>query len=124
MDPKHPSIDGLIQEKKDLTKPYNDETGLKESHLSHTRVIGDRSYTVKLSPTRRAPAMSAPAVESQLRGFLLYCEENCLSVSQEEKDFYDFLRERLQDSTSTQTPMEPRPGNPVPRVFTMLNPSN
>ena len=41
----------LMQEKKDLTKTLNDETGVEESHLNHTRVIGDRSYTVKLSIT-------------------------------------------------------------------------
>ena len=41
----------LLQEKKVLTKTLNDETGVEESYLSHTRVIGDRSYTVKLSIT-------------------------------------------------------------------------
>ena len=37
----------LMQEKKDLTRTLNDETGLEESCLSHMRVIGERSYTSK-----------------------------------------------------------------------------
>ena len=41
----------LMREKKDLTKTINDETGVEESHLSHMRVIGDRSYTAKQSIT-------------------------------------------------------------------------
>ena len=36
-----------MQEKKDLTRTLNDETGLEESCLSHIRVIGERSYTSK-----------------------------------------------------------------------------
>ena len=45
-------VDGvLMREKKDLTKTLNDETGLEESHLSHMRVIGNRSYTAKQSIT-------------------------------------------------------------------------
>ena len=41
----------LMQEKKDLTRTLNDETGLEESCLSHMRVIGERSYTSKHSIT-------------------------------------------------------------------------
>ena len=41
----------LMREKKYLTKTLNDETGLEESHLSHMRVIGNRSYTAKQSIT-------------------------------------------------------------------------
>ena len=38
-------VDGvLFKERKDLTKTLNDE-GVEESHLIHTRVIGERSYT-------------------------------------------------------------------------------
>ena len=45
-------VDGvLMQEKIDLTKTLNDETGVEESHLIHTRVIGERSYTAKQSIT-------------------------------------------------------------------------
>ena len=45
-------VDGvLMQERKDLTKTLNDETGVEENHLSHMRAIGDRSYTVKQSIT-------------------------------------------------------------------------
>ena len=45
-------VDGvLMQEKKYLTRTLNDETGLEESHLIHTRVIGERSYTAKQSIT-------------------------------------------------------------------------
>ena len=40
-----------MQEKKDLTKTINDETGVEESHLSHMRVIGNRSYTATQSIT-------------------------------------------------------------------------
>ena len=41
----------LMREKKDLTKTLNDETGVEESHLSHMRVIGNRSYTATQSIT-------------------------------------------------------------------------
>ena len=45
-------VDGvLMRERKDLTKTLNDETGVEESHLTHTRVIGERSYTAKQSIT-------------------------------------------------------------------------
>ena len=45
-------VDGvLMRERKDLTKTLNDETGVEESHLTHTRVIGKRSYTAKQSIT-------------------------------------------------------------------------
>ena len=40
-----------MKEKKDLTRTLNDETGLKDSHLSHMRAIGERSYTLKKSIT-------------------------------------------------------------------------
>ena len=35
----------LMRERKDLVKTLNDETGVEESHLTHTRVIGEKSYT-------------------------------------------------------------------------------
>ena len=45
-------VDGvLMRERKDLTKTLNDETGVEESHLTHTRVIGEKSYTAKQSIT-------------------------------------------------------------------------
>ena len=37
----------LMRERKDLVKTLNDETGVEESHLTHTRVIGEKSYTAK-----------------------------------------------------------------------------
>jgi hypothetical protein len=41
-------VDGvLMRERKDLVKSLNDETGVEESHLTHTRVIGEKSYTSK-----------------------------------------------------------------------------
>ena len=44
-------VDGvLFKERKDLSKTLNDE-GVEESHLIHTRVIGERSYTAKQSIT-------------------------------------------------------------------------
>ena len=43
-------VDGvLMRERKDLVKTLNDETGVEESHLTHTRVIGEKSYTSKQS---------------------------------------------------------------------------
>ena len=39
----------LMRERKDLVKTLNDETGVEESHLTHTRVIGEKSYTSKQS---------------------------------------------------------------------------
>ena len=45
-------VDGvLMQERKDLVKTLNDETGVEESHLTHTRVIGEKSCTAKQSIT-------------------------------------------------------------------------
>ena len=45
-------VDGVLMQKtKEWTKTLNDETGEEESHLSHMRVIGERSYTAKLSVT-------------------------------------------------------------------------
>ena len=45
-------VDGvLMQEKKDLTKTLNDETGVEESHLSIIRVIGSKIYTSKQTAT-------------------------------------------------------------------------
>ena len=38
-----------MRERKDLTKILNDETGVEECHLTHTRVIGEKSYTSKQS---------------------------------------------------------------------------
>jgi hypothetical protein len=41
-------VDGVsMQEKKELIKTLNDETGVEESHLSLVRVIGKRIYTAK-----------------------------------------------------------------------------
>ena len=43
-------VDGVLMiERKDLTKTLNIETGVEESHLIHTRVIGDKSYIAKQS---------------------------------------------------------------------------
>jgi hypothetical protein len=45
-------VDGVfMQERKDLTKTRNDETGVMESKLIHTRVIGEKSYITKQSIT-------------------------------------------------------------------------
>ena len=41
----------LLRERKDLTTTLNTETGLKEIHLTHTRFIGEKSYTSKQSFT-------------------------------------------------------------------------
>ena len=40
-----------MQERKDLTTTLNDETGVKEIHLTHTRVIREKSFTSKQSIT-------------------------------------------------------------------------
>ena len=40
-----------MQEKKDLIKTHNDETGVEESHLSLIRVIGNKIYTAKQTIT-------------------------------------------------------------------------
>ena len=59
-------VDGvLMREKKDLTKTINDETGKEESHLSHMRVIGDRSYIAKQSITDDSGAGSEDGKEDQ-----------------------------------------------------------
>ena len=45
-------VDGvLMRERKDLVKTLNDETGVEESHLTHTRFIGDKTFTAKKSIT-------------------------------------------------------------------------
>ena len=41
-------VDGvLIQEKKDQAETINAENGVKETHLSNTSVIEEKSYTAK-----------------------------------------------------------------------------
>ena len=43
-------VDGvLMQERKDLTKTLNFETGVEEKHFSHRRVMDERSVTTKQS---------------------------------------------------------------------------
>ena len=45
-------VDGVsMQEKKDLIKTLNDETGKEESHLSVIRVMGNRIYNAKQNIT-------------------------------------------------------------------------
>ena len=45
-------VDGvMMRERKDLTITLNDETGVEESQLTRTRVIGQQSYTSKQSMT-------------------------------------------------------------------------
>ena len=55
-----------MKEKKDLTRTLNEETGVEESHLSHMRVIGDRSYTAKQSITDDSGAGSEDGKEETI----------------------------------------------------------
>ena len=56
-------VDGVfMQEKIDLIKTLNDETGVEESLETRMRVIGNKSYTDKLSRDVTAGATGATAV--------------------------------------------------------------
>ena len=71
-------VDGvLFKERKDMTKTLNDE-GVEESHLIHTRVIGERSYTAKQSITDRKEEeemIETDMDDSQLENFKNEWEE-------------------------------------------------
>ena len=70
-------VDGvLFKERKDLSKTLNDE-GVEESHLIHTRVIGERSYTAKQSITDIGgeEGIESDTDDSQLENFKNEWEE-------------------------------------------------
>ena len=85
-------VDGvLFKERKDLIKTLNDE-GLKESHLIHTRVIGERSYvysyTAKQSITDRKEEeeiIETDMDDSQLENFKNEWEEKWNPTIQEDE---------------------------------------
>ena len=66
-------VDGVsIQDKKVLTITLNDETGVEESYLTHTRVIGDKVYTSKRSITdgeKNEELIETNMDESELENF-------------------------------------------------------
>jgi hypothetical protein len=72
-------VDGvLFKERKDLIKTLNDE-GLKESHLIHTRVIGEKSFTTKQCITdgeKEEEIIETDIIESDLENFKNEWEEN------------------------------------------------
>ena len=70
-------VDGVkMREMKVQTK--TDETGVEEKYLSHTRIIGDRSYTVKKSVTdrrRSEETIETDMNDAELENFKLEWEE-------------------------------------------------
>ena len=82
-------VDGvLMRERKDLIKILNDETGVEESHLTHTRVIGEKSYTSKQSITdgeKEEEMIETDMDHSELENFKNEWEEKRnLSIPQDE----------------------------------------
>ena len=79
-------VDGvLMRERKDLTKTLNDEI-----HLTHTRFIGEKSYTSKQSFTdgeKGEEVIETAMDHSELENFKIDWEEKWnrkLSISQDE----------------------------------------
>ena len=66
-------VDGVLF-KNDLTINLNDE-GVEESHLIHTRVIGERSYVAKKSITDGYDMIETDMDDSQLENFKNEWEE-------------------------------------------------
>ena len=67
----------LFKERKDLTKTLNDE-GVEESHLIHTRVIGEKSFTTKQCITdgeKEEEILETDIIESDLENFKNEWEE-------------------------------------------------
>ena len=96
-------VDGvLMQERKDLVKILNDETGVEESHyLTHTRVIGEKSYTAKQSITdgeKEDEVIETDMNDSELENFKNEWEEKwsqahileLLDATTEQYDISDF----------------------------------
>ena len=102
-DPGHRSIfldhqmivDGvLMQERKDLTKTFNDETGAEESHLTLNRVIGDKSYTAKKSITdgeEEEEIIETDMDDSELENFKNEWEEKWIPSIREDEPGTTFL---------------------------------
>ena len=82
-------VDGvLMREMKDLTKTLNDETGVEESHLTHTRVIGEKSYTSKQSITdgeKEEEIIDTDMDDSELENFKNEWEEKWNPSIQEDE---------------------------------------
>ena len=82
-------VDGvMMRERKDLTITLNDETGVEESHLTHTRVIGEKSYTSKQSITdgeKEEEMIETDMDHSELENFKNeWKEKRNLSIPQDE----------------------------------------
>jgi hypothetical protein len=68
-------VDGVsMQEKKELIKTLNDETGVEESHLSLVRVIGKRIYTAKQTDDGEEKEEMIQTDEMNMN---CNCESNC-----------------------------------------------
>ena len=82
-------VDGvLMRERKDLTKTLNDETGVEESHLTHTRVIGEKSYTSKQSISdgeKEEEMVETDMNDSELENFKNEWEEKWNPTIQEDE---------------------------------------
>ena len=82
-------VDGvLMRERKDLTKTLNDETGVEESHLTHTRVIGEKSYTSKQSISdgeKEEEIVETDMNDSELENFKNEWEEKWNPTIQEDE---------------------------------------
>ena len=77
-----------MREMKDLTKTLNDETGVEESHLTHTRVIGEKSYTSKQSITdgeKEEEIIDTDMDDSELENFKNEWEEKWNPSIQEDE---------------------------------------
>ena len=78
----------LMRERKDLVKTLNDETGVEESHLTHTRVIGEKSYTAKQSITdgeEEEEIIETDMDDSELENFKNEWEEKWNPTIQEDE---------------------------------------
>jgi len=104
-----------MQQRKDLTKTLNDETGVEESHLIHTRVIGERSYTAKQSITdgeKEEEMIETDMDDSELENFKNEWEEK----DSELENFKNEWEEKWNPSIR-----EDEPGI-LTKYFNMFNP--
>ena len=84
----------LFKERKELTKTLNDE-GVEESHLIHTRVIGERSYTAKQTINGGEELIETDLDDSDLENFKNEWEEKWNPSIREDEPWIRYILTRF-----------------------------
>ena len=120
-----------MRERKDLIVDFNDETGLEECYLSHTRVIGDRSFTTKRSITddeEKEESIETEMDDSELENFKdeweMIKERPKTSISQSVCNFCGTIEEIDEPGILTRCFLIAISFGIISRFFMMLNPFN